>query len=174
MWHNANSDAAGVAAKVAASSVAVLRGEDLLPLPQDGRPIALIRVPDQGERRADSARHAPDAFPEILNEYRTALRVEAGGDIPAEACAVVVYGYDTGRGQGQVSGAAAEASRLANHPVPIVQVAFGDAEDLAGSGADVLIAAYSPHSASAEVAAKILLCVGGLIDGQLPRGEWWR
>jgi hypothetical protein len=69
---------------------------------------------------------------------------------------VVVYGYDTRDGSGRRSGAAAAAARLGRQRRVVAQVAFGDPDDLAGSPADVLIAAFSPHHASAEAVARVL------------------
>lgn len=152
-WEDANAAAAHVAESIAAASVTVLRGEHLLPLDLARRTLALVRVADLGQRKADSARHAPDLLPALLAEHQPVLPLPAGGSLPAGVGAAVVYGYDTGNGPVGRSAAAACANRLVGQGVSVVQVAFGDAGDLAGSGADALIAAWSPHRASAAAVA---------------------
>ncbi|MEK8146149.1 hypothetical protein NKH18_47875 [Streptomyces sp. M10(2022)] len=71
--------------------------------------------------------------------------------MPSGTGTVVVYGYDTG------SAAAAETARWVGAGRVVVQVALGDPDDLAGSSADVLVAAFSPHRSSAESVADLLL-----------------
>ncbi|MFF7903790.1 glycoside hydrolase family 3 N-terminal domain-containing protein [Streptomyces sp. NPDC007920] len=155
-WAAANEEAHQVADQVAGESVTVVRGAHLLPLVlAPGAMLAVVRVPDVGQRRADSARHAPDLLPALLGAGYPVLSLPAGGDLPDNVGAVVVHGYDTRTGAGHRSGAAAEAARLARcHQV--VQIAFGDPDDLAGSPADVLIAAYSPHQGSAATVSRVL------------------
>ncbi|MFE7805882.1 glycoside hydrolase family 3 N-terminal domain-containing protein [Streptomyces sp. NPDC057430] len=168
-WQDANAAAADVAEEIAAASVTVLRGNHLLPLGA-GKPLALVRVANAGERKADSARHAPDLLPALLAEHHNVLSLPESGPLPAEVAAVVVYGYDTSTGVDSLSAAAACASQLAGRGVPVVQVACGDASELAGSSADVLVAAWSPHQASVAAAA---LCLTGpcRADGPLRAGR---
>jgi beta-N-acetylhexosaminidase len=104
----------------------------------------------------DSARHVPDLLPGVLGTRLPVQPVPAGGSLPPGAGPVLVYGYDTRSGSGQLSGAAAAAARLRQQRRTVVQVALGDPDDLAGSSADVLIAAFSPHYASAEAVARVL------------------
>ncbi|MGW4758512.1 glycoside hydrolase family 3 N-terminal domain-containing protein [Streptomyces chartreusis] len=153
-WTTANEAAHQVAGRVAEASVAVVRGAHLLPLAAGAR-VAAVRVPDTGERRADSARHAPDLLPALLGAGYRLLPVPAGGDVPGDVETVVVYGYDTRTAAGDRSLAAAEAARLTQQH-QVVQVALGDPDDLADSPADVLIAAWSPHQASAEAISRVL------------------
>lgn len=156
-WDEANTAARRVARRIADESVTVLRGASLLPLvPAPGATLAAVRVPDAGERRADSARHAADLFPGLLAALIPSEPAAAGEGRPPGAGPAVVYGYDTRPRPGQLSGAAAEAARLRQQGRVVVQVAFGDPDDLAGSPADVLIAAFSPHRASAESVARVL------------------
>ncbi|MGW1641492.1 hypothetical protein [Streptomyces lavendulae] len=156
-WRMANAQAAHAAGHVAGASVTVMRGQELLPLAGDGQVVTLIHVPDHGQRRADSARHAPDLLPELLAERTRVRTVQPGELLPDDASTVVVYGYDTGpRPGGACTAAAGTASRLAGGSVPVVQVAFGDPGDLAGSRAQVLIAAHSPHQASAAAVVDLL------------------
>jgi beta-N-acetylhexosaminidase len=155
-WTGANTAAREAATRVAEESVAVVRGEGLLPLTAEpGMTLATVRVPDAGHRRADSARHAPDLLPGLLGAWFPVQPVPAGGCLPPGTGPVLVYGYDTRAGSGRLSGAAAEAARLRQQRL-VVQVALGDPDDLAGSPADVLIAAFSPHHASAEAVARTL------------------
>ncbi|SEM67741.1 glycoside hydrolase family 3 N-terminal domain-containing protein [Streptacidiphilus jiangxiensis] len=168
-WVGADRTAARAAEQVAEASVTALRGGHLLPLAGQGRPVAVVRVPDTGQRRADSARHAADAFPAAIGEHRQVLPVAFGQPVPPEVGAVVVYGYDTRRPSG-ASAAAAEASRLAAAGSTVVQVAFGDPDELADSSAHVLIAAYSPHPASAQAVAGTIWR-HGRAPGRLPVGE---
>jgi beta-N-acetylhexosaminidase len=150
-WAEANAAAHETAARVARESVAVVRGGGFLPLVlASGVALAAIRVPDTGQRRADSARHAPDLLPGLLRAWFPVQPAPAGGGLPPGTGSAVVYGYDT-RG-----GAAAEAARIRRQQRVVVQVAFGDPDDLAGSPADVLIAAFSPHHASADAVAGVL------------------
>ncbi|MFJ7905122.1 hypothetical protein ACIQ6V_32345 [Streptomyces sp. NPDC096198] len=145
-----------MADQIAGASVTVVRGAELLPLVlAPGAVLAVVRVPDVGQRRADSARHAPDLVADLLQAGHPVLPLPAGGDLPHDVGAVVVYGYDTRTNAGSPSAAAAEAVRIARHH-PVVQVAFGDPDDLAGSPADVLIAAYSPHPASVASVCRVL------------------
>jgi beta-N-acetylhexosaminidase len=154
-WAPADAGARRAAARIADRAVAMVRGAHLLPLNVPaGQVLTLVRVPDAGQRRADSARHAPDHLPERLGAHHQVVQVPAGGPPPAGP--VVVYGYDTRTTAGP-SGAAQEASRLAAGGWPVVQVAFGDVDDLAGSAAPVLIAAFSPHQACGTAVARILL-----------------
>ncbi|QDN54172.1 glycoside hydrolase family 3 N-terminal domain-containing protein [Streptomyces sp. S1D4-20] len=153
-WTGANEAAHEVADRVAEASVAVVRGAHLLPL-APGTLVAAVCVPDVGQRRADSARHAPDLLPALVGAGYRLLPVPAGGDVPGDVGAVVVYGYDTRMSAGDRSQAAAEAARLAQQH-RVVQVALGDPDDLAGSPADVLIAAWSPHKASAAAVSRVL------------------
>jgi beta-N-acetylhexosaminidase len=156
-WAEANTSARETASTVAGESVTVVRGEGLLPLTlEPGMSLAAVRVPDAGHRRADSARHAPDLLPGLLGAWFPVQQVPAGGRLPPGAGPVLVYGYDTRAGAGHRSGAAAEAARLSRQQRIVAQVAFGDPDDLAGSPADVLIAAFSPHHASAEAVARVL------------------
>lgn len=79
-WDEANTAALHVAGRIADESVTVLRGADLLPLvPASGTRLATVRVPDAGERRADSARYAPDLFPGQLAALVPAEPSPAGG-----------------------------------------------------------------------------------------------
>ncbi|MFJ1756475.1 glycoside hydrolase family 3 N-terminal domain-containing protein [Kitasatospora sp. NPDC088134] len=168
-WASANRCAAQAAERISGASVTVPRGGHLLPLAVPGQAIAAVRVPDTGERRADSARYAEDVFPAALAAHRAVLPVACGQPVPAQAGAVVVYGYDTRRPAGP-SAAAIEASRLAAASRTVVQVAFGDPDELAASAAQVLLAAYSPHPASARAVAATLLH-HGQAPGRLPVGE---
>ncbi|MFF4408511.1 glycoside hydrolase family 3 N-terminal domain-containing protein [Streptomyces sp. NPDC001407] len=153
-WAEANTVAGEVADRIARESVTVVRGARHLPLVlAPGTALAAVRVPDVGQRRADSARHAPDLLPPLLSAGYPVIPLPTGGEVPDGVGAVVVYGYDTRTGHR--SGAAAEAARLARRH-PVAQIAFGDVDDLAGSPADVLIAAYSPHHASAAAVAAVL------------------
>jgi beta-N-acetylhexosaminidase len=168
-WDQANADAGRAADRIAAASVTTVRGGAALPLTiADGRFLAVVRVPDSGQRKADSARHCPDAFPAALRAgHRLTVAVAAGSPVPDGTGAVVVYGYDT-RGA-----AAAEAARWAGHGLPVAQVAFGDPDELAGSPAQVLLAAYSPHRASVDAVAAVLTGQGRP-GGTLPvRGASW-
>ncbi|MEV6676296.1 glycoside hydrolase family 3 N-terminal domain-containing protein [Streptomyces erythrochromogenes] len=155
-WGQANETAEQVAEAIAAAAVRVPCGGHLLPLDLHGRSVALLRVPDAGERKADSARHAPDLLPSLVGEHFPVGSLPLGGRIPADAGAAVVYGYDTGRGPDGFSLAAACATGLAGRGVPVVQIALGDADELTGSRADVLIAAWSPHRATAAAVASLL------------------
>ncbi|MER5780177.1 glycoside hydrolase family 3 N-terminal domain-containing protein [Streptomyces mobaraensis] len=149
-----NTVAGEVADRIARESVTVVRGARHLPLVlAPGTALAAVRVPDVGQRRADSARQAPDLLPPLLGAGYPVIPLPTGGEVPDSVGAVVVYGYDTRTGHR--SGAAAEAARLARRH-PVVQIAFGDVDDLAGSPADVLIAAYSPHHASAAAVTAVL------------------
>ncbi|MEU3402912.1 glycoside hydrolase family 3 N-terminal domain-containing protein [Streptomyces sp. NPDC006670] len=167
-WSQANEAAAQAAEAIAAAAVRVPCGGHLLPLDLHGRTVALLRVPDAGERKADSARHAPDLLPSLLGEHLPVGSVPCDGPIPADAGAVVVYGYDTGRGPDGVSSAAAYATERAGRGVPVVQIALGDADELTGSRADVLIAAWSPHRATAAVVASLLT---GRTSAPMPPAE---
>ncbi len=156
-WDEASTAAHETAIRIAAESVAAVRGADLLPLVRaPGTTLAAVRVPDSGQRRADSARHAPDLLPGLLGAWFPVHPVPPGRCLPPGTGPVVVYGYDTHAGSGHRSGAATEAARLKQQQRVVAQVAFGDPDDLAGSPADVLIAAFSPHQASAEVVARVL------------------
>ncbi|MEV4212523.1 glycoside hydrolase family 3 N-terminal domain-containing protein [Micromonospora sp. NPDC049662] len=158
-WPRANAAARRVATRIADRSAAVLRGARLLPLHvPPGKVLALVRVPDAGQRRADSARHAQDHLPALLAAHHRVLQVPVGAPVPT-AGPVVVYGYDT-RTTAGVSGAAQEATRLVECGRTVVQVALGDVDDLAGSPAPVLLAAFSPHRASAAAVTRILLSDG--------------
>jgi beta-N-acetylhexosaminidase len=170
-WAEADSAAGKTAARIAEESVAVVRGAGLLPLAlEPGMTLAAVRVPDAAQRRADSARHAPDRLPGLLGAWFPVQPVPAGGSLPPGTGPVVVYGYDTRDGSGARSGAAAAAARLGCQQRVVAQVAFGDPDDLAGSPADVLIAAFSPHHASAEAVARVLS--GRLrARGAVPVGE---
>ena len=172
-WEAANAAAREVAGQVAARSMAVLRGAYLLPLvPEPGTALPLVRVPDTGSRKADSARYAPDFLPALLGAWFPVLPLPPGGSLPPGDGPVVVYGYDTRDGEGR-SGAAGEAARLKRQPRVVVQVALGDPDDLAGSPADVLVAAFSPHHASADAVSLVL--AGGLhARGAVPvEGAAW-
>jgi beta-N-acetylhexosaminidase len=159
-WDAANAAAREVADQVAARSVTVLRGANLLPLvPQPGTVVPLVWVPDAGSRKADSARFAPDLMPALLGARFPMRPVTSGGGLPPGDGPTVVYGYDTRNGDGR-SGTAREAARLKQRYRVVVQVALGDPDDLAGSPADVLVAAFSPHHASADAVARVLS--GGL------------
>ncbi|MFE3505316.1 glycoside hydrolase family 3 N-terminal domain-containing protein [Kitasatospora sp. NPDC059146] len=168
-WASADRAAAQAAERIAEASVTVLRGGHLLPLAGHGRAVAAVRVPNAGERRADSARYAEDAFPSALAARREVLPVGFGQPVPPQVDAVVVYGYDTRRPSGP-SAVAIEASRLATAGHTVVQVAFGDPDELAESAAQVLLAAYSPHPASARAVAATVLH-HGQAPGRLPVGE---
>jgi len=172
-WDAANATARTVADQVAARSVAVPRGTHLLPLvPEPGSALPLVRVPDKGNRKADSARYAPDLLPALLGARLPVLPLPAGASLPSGAGPAVVYGYDTRDGAGR-SGAAAEAARLRQQRRPVVQVALGDPDDLAGSPADVLIAAFSPHHASVGAVSR-LLADGLHARGAVPvQGATW-
>jgi len=155
-WEEANAAARQVADQVAEQSVTVLRGADLLPLiPQPGTAVPVVRVPDTGSRKADSARHAADLMPALLGARFLVLRLPAGASLPPGSGPAVVYGYDTRDGS-NCSGAAQEAARLKRQHQVVVQVALGDPDDLAGSPADVLVAAFSPHRSSAEAVSQVL------------------
>lgn len=159
-WERADATAREVADQVAARSVAVLRGAHLLPLlPKLGTAMPLVRVPDTGDRKADSARYAPDLLPSLLGTRFPVLPMPAGGRLRPGDGSAVVYGYDTRDREGR-SGAAKEAARLRQQHRVVVQVAFGDPDDLARSPADVLIAAFSPHHASVNAVSRVL--AGGL------------
>lgn len=168
-WDQANADAGRAADRIAAASVTAVRGGAALPLAvPDGRFLAVVRVPDSGQRKADSARHSPDVLPAaLLAGHRPAVTVAAGGAVPDGAGAVVVYGYDT-RGA-----AAAEAARWAGRGLPVAQVALGDPDELAGSPAEVLLAGYSPHRASVDAVVAVLTGAARS-SGTLPvRGASW-
>lgn len=151
-WVRTNAHAGRAADRIAAASVTAVRGGAALPLTaQGGRFHAVVRVADRGQRKADSARHGPDLLPAALGaRCRSAVPVAAGDRIPDGVGAVVVYGYDT-RGA-----AAAEAARWVACGLLVAQVAFGDPDELAGSPADVLLAAYSPHRASVDAVVAVL------------------
>ncbi|MFI2666322.1 glycoside hydrolase family 3 N-terminal domain-containing protein [Micromonospora carbonacea] len=167
-WPRANASALQVANRIADRSVAVVRGGHLLPLNMPpGTVLTLVRVPDVGQRRADSARHTPDYLPIQLAAHHRVLQVPAGAPVPT-AGPVIVYGYDT-RTTADSSRAAEEATRLAVNGRTVVQVAFGDVDDLAGSSATVLIAAFSPHRASVAAVDRILLG-DGRAHGAVPVG----
>ncbi|MFI6883726.1 glycoside hydrolase family 3 protein [Streptosporangium canum] len=159
-WQEANARAGEVAERLARQAVTVVRGRELLPLrlPASQAVIA-VRVPVQGDRRADSARHAPDVLPALLGEHHPAVLARRPGSrsFPAGSGAVIVYGYDSRPGPGaHVSQAAAEVARLKAAGHRVMQIALGDVDDLAGSAADVLIAAHSPHAASLRAVAEVL------------------
>ncbi|MFI1184298.1 glycoside hydrolase family 3 N-terminal domain-containing protein [Streptomyces sp. NPDC020799] len=155
-WAEVNTVAGEIANSIARESVSIVRGAQHLPLAlAQGTALAAVRVPDGGQRRADSARHAPDLLPPLLSAGYPVIPLPTGGEVPDGVGAVVIYGYDTRTGTSRRSGAAAEAARLAHHH-RVVQIAFGDVDDLAGSPADVLVAAYSPHLASASAVARVL------------------
>jgi beta-N-acetylhexosaminidase len=156
-WAEADTTARETATRVAEDSVTVVRGAGLLPLTlEPGTTLAAVRVPDTGHRRADSARHAPDLLPGLLSAWFPVQPVPGSGSPPPGTGPVLVYSYDTRVGTGRPSGAAALAARLRQQQRVVAQVAFGDPDDLAGSPADVLIAAFSPHQASAEAVARVL------------------
>jgi beta-N-acetylhexosaminidase len=155
-WAAADAAARATATRVAEESVTVVRGAGLLPLTlEPGTTLAAVRVPDTGHRRADSARHAPDLLPGLLSDWFPVQQALDGGSLPPGTGPVVVYGHDTSVGSGRLSGAAMVAARIRQRRT-VVQVALGDPDDLAGSPADVLIAAFSPHRASAEAVARVL------------------
>ncbi|OKJ72207.1 glycoside hydrolase family 3 N-terminal domain-containing protein [Streptomyces sp. CB02460] len=167
-WKEANAAAEHAARRIARRSVAVVRGRQALPLPST-EPVLAIRVPDTGERRADSARRAPDHLPGSLTRHRAVTSLSPGSAIPPGTGTVVVYGYDTG------SAAVVETARWVGGGRVVVQVALGDPDDLVGSPADVLVAAFSPHRSSAESVADLLL--GGRAPGpaEVPvGGATWR
>ncbi|WP_255378750.1 MULTISPECIES: glycoside hydrolase family 3 N-terminal domain-containing protein [unclassified Micromonospora] len=168
-WPRANASARQVASRIADRSVAVVRGGHLLPLNMPpGTVLTLMRVPDVGQRRADSARHTPDYLPTQLAAHHRVSQVPAGAPVPT-AGPVIVYGYDTRTTTADSSRAAEEATRLAVNGRTVVQVAFGDVDDLAGSSAPVLIAAFSPHRASIAAVDRILLA-DGRARGAVPVG----
>ncbi|MFE4829864.1 glycoside hydrolase family 3 N-terminal domain-containing protein [Streptomyces sp. NPDC056672] len=175
-WAEANTRAEAAAGRIGEASVTIVRGAHHLPLPADpGAPVVTVRVPDCGERKADSARHGPDLLPAVLAErHPTIIQRQPGGDlVPAGAATAVVYGYDTRDSLEAASGAAREAARLSGRGLRVVQVALGDVDDLAGSPADVLVAAFSPHRASLAAVADVLLG-RGRPRGVLPfRGPLW-
>ncbi|MFG2333415.1 glycoside hydrolase family 3 protein [Streptomyces sp. NPDC048604] len=174
-WQQANALAGEAAGRIAEKSVTVLRGAHLLPLAlPPSAPLGLLRVPDSGQRRADSARNGPDLVPSVLLERHSALlEMGVGCEIPPGARTVVVYSYDTRTEAGARSLAASEAARLAGRGLPVVQIALGDTDDLTGSPADVVIAAFSPHRASVSAVADILFGQGRA-HGTLPvRGPSW-
>jgi beta-N-acetylhexosaminidase len=173
-WDQVNRLAGITADRVAARAVTVLRGAELLPLvPAAGSVVGAVRVPDASGLRADSARHAPDLFPAALRAWHPGVvQLRPGQDaVQAGTAAVVVYGYHTGPdstpGPGGWSGASAEAARLSGRGVPVVQVAFGVIDDLAGSPAEVLVAGYCPHRASVTAVAGTLFG-HGRAPGVLP------
>lgn len=156
-WAAADIAARATATRVAQESVTVVRGASLLPLTlEPGTTLAAVRVPDTGNRRADSARHAPDLLPGLLGTWFPVQPAPDSGSLPPGTGPVLVYSYDTQAGSGRPSGAAALAARLRQQQRLVAQVAFGDPDDLARSPADVLIAAFSPHHASAEAVARVL------------------
>ncbi|MEV4210056.1 glycoside hydrolase family 3 N-terminal domain-containing protein [Micromonospora sp. NPDC049662] len=166
-WPQANASALRTADRIAARSVTVVRGASLLPLHvPPGKVLALVRVPDAGQRRADSARHTPDYLPALLAAHHRVLQVPVGAPVPA-AGPVIVYGYDTRTTTAGLSGAAREAIRLTECGRAVVQVALGDVDDLAGSPAPVLVAAFSPHRPSVAAVVQILLS-DGRSHGVLP------
>ncbi|MFE3629461.1 glycoside hydrolase family 3 N-terminal domain-containing protein [Streptomyces goshikiensis] len=168
-WADANRAAGEAAEQIAEASVTALRGQHLLPLAGAGRPVAAVRVPNAGERRADSARHAPDTFPQALGAWRPVVALDSRNPVPDAVETVAVYGYDTA-GPGRTSAASAEANRHVAAGRTVVQVAFGNPDELAGSTAHILIAAYSPHPASARAVATTLLH-HGRTPGRLPVGQ---
>ncbi|MEU7925124.1 glycoside hydrolase family 3 N-terminal domain-containing protein [Micromonospora sp. NPDC049107] len=156
-WPTANPAAWRAAEGIADRSVAVVRGDRLLPLDvPSGKVLALVRVPDEGQRRADSARYTPDYLPALLAAHHRVVQVPVGAPVPT-AGPVVVYGYNTRTTTAGPSRAAQEATRLVECGRTVVQVAFGDVDDLGGSPAPVLVAAFSPHWASVAVVARVLL-----------------
>ncbi|MFE4212157.1 glycoside hydrolase family 3 N-terminal domain-containing protein [Streptomyces sp. NPDC056844] len=155
-WEEANAAAEHAARRIAGRSVAVVRGSRVLPF-SSTEPVVAVRVPTTGERRADSARRAPDHLPDSLTRHRPVTSLGPGAAVPPGTGTVVVYGYDTG------SAAATETARWVGAGRVVVQVALGDPDDLASSPADVLIAAFSPHRTSAESVADLLL--GGRAPG---------
>ncbi|MCZ7375250.1 glycoside hydrolase family 3 protein [Micromonospora sp. WMMC250] len=172
-WQQANASAWRAADRVADRSVTVVRGTHLLPLDvPPGKVLALVRVPDAGQRRADSARHGPDYLPAMLAAHHRVLQVPVGAPVPT-AGPVIVYGYDTRATTVGLSTAARAAARLTELGRAVVQVALGDVDDLAGSPAPVLVAAFSPHRPSAAAVARILLG-DGRSHGVLPvcGGPW--
>ncbi len=171
-WESANVAAHTVAARISRSAVTVLRGQHLLPAPLLGAPVALVSVPDTEERRADSARHAPDLVPAVFAERVPVRPVPAGGDVVG-CSMVVVHSYHSRRLGSEPSAAALEAARLAGAGIPVVQIAFGDLDDLAGSPADILMAAFAPHQECVTAVADILLR-DGAGGGRLPvdAGPW--
>ncbi|RQX08034.1 glycoside hydrolase family 3 N-terminal domain-containing protein [Micromonospora inaquosa] len=159
-WPSTNAAAWRAAERIADRSVAVVRGDRVLPLDvPSGKVLALMRVPDEGQRRADSARLTPDYLPTLLAARHRVVQVPVGAPVPT-AGPVIVYGYDTRTTIAGPSRAAQEATRLVERGRTVVQVAFGDVDDLAGSPAPVLVAAFSPHWASVAAVARILLCDG--------------
>jgi beta-N-acetylhexosaminidase len=170
-WSAANGSAERVASRIAARSLTVVRGLHLLPLTlSGGQGLAIVRVPDTGQRRADSARHTPDLLPQLLSKHQPPLPIEHGVGLPPHCGAVVVYGYDTGTRDGAPSAAAREAARHAGKGYPVVQVAFGDPDDLVGSPADVLVAAFAPHAADVAAVVGVLLWNECEPRGQVPVG----
>ncbi|MGC4815701.1 glycoside hydrolase family 3 N-terminal domain-containing protein [Micromonospora sp. DT228] len=156
-WRSANAAAWRATEQIADRSVAVVRGDRPLPLDvPSGKVLALVRVPDEGQRRADSARYTPDYLPALLAAHHGVVQVPVGAPVPT-AGPVIVYGYDTRTTTAGPSRAAQEATRLVECGRTVVHVAFGDVDDLAGSPAPVLVAAFSPHRASVAAVARILL-----------------
>ncbi|MFJ2231299.1 glycoside hydrolase family 3 N-terminal domain-containing protein [Streptomyces halstedii] len=149
-WEEGNAAAEHAARRIADRSVTVVHGRHVLPL-SSTEPVLAVGVPNTGERRADSARRAPDHLLDSLTRHRPVTSLSPGAAMPSGTGTVVVYGYDTG------SAAAAETARWVGAGRVVVQVALGDPDDLAGSPADVLVAAFSPHRSSAESVADLLL-----------------
>ncbi|MFB8087791.1 glycoside hydrolase family 3 N-terminal domain-containing protein [Streptomyces sp. NPDC055992] len=158
-WAQANAAARAGADRIAEESVAVLRGAHLLPLTT--APLAVLRVPDTRQRRADSAVHAPDLVPVALTAHGPRpIELSVGCDVPEGVRAVVVYSYDTRTDKDRPGAAATEAGRLSGRGTPVVHMSLGDLDELSGSPADVLLAAFSPHRASVSAAAATLLAHG--------------
>ncbi|MBM0230474.1 glycoside hydrolase family 3 protein [Micromonospora sp. STR1_7] len=156
-WPSANAAAWRAAERIADRSVAVVRGDRVLPLDvPPGKVLALVRVPDEGQRRADSARLTPDYLPTLLAARHRVVQVPVGAPVPT-AGPVILYGYDTRTTTAGPSRAVQEAARLLERGRMVVQVTFGDVDDLASSPAPVLVAAFSPHWASVATVARILL-----------------
>lgn len=166
-WPHANAAARRAAVQIADRSVAVVRGAHLLPLHMlSDKVLALVRVPDAGQRPADSARYATDYLPTLLAAHHPVLQVPVGAPVPT-AGPVVVYGYDTRTCTVGPSRAAREATRLVKCGRTVIQVALGDVDDLADSPAQVLIAAFAPHRPSVAAVTRILLG-GGCAHGVVP------
>ncbi|MDI5969913.1 glycoside hydrolase family 3 N-terminal domain-containing protein [Streptomyces sp. SL13] len=174
-WAAANSAAGDVASRVAEWSVAVVRGRHLLPISvAPGRTVGLVRVPNVGERRADSARNAPDLMPAALGQRVPVRPVELGAALPADCALAIVHSYDSRSADQRLSAAVREAARLTGRGLTVVQIAFGDPDDLAGSPADVLVAAFAPHREGVTATVDILLGSGQLRPARFPvEGSPW-
>lgn len=179
-WHEADRRVADVRRQVAGSAVTVVHAEPgVLPLrlsPCDV--VGLVRVPPAENLRADSSWQTPFHLPHLVRQLhcnvqvvkltREMIAAPAGMD-PGSWSAAVVQTHNAVFEDGNHREVIA---RLRSESSPVVHLATGDPADLAGSAADVTVAAYSPDRASVRAAVEILFGLRSA-SGRLPIAADW-